>query len=214
LTEDDAIKSIVEALSSLNVRGLEDAVKKAIDAEIPSQKIMQEGIGKGVEEVGAKYERGEYFLSELVFAGHMLKDAINLLKPVAGDKQIATSGKIVIGTIEGDLHDIGKNLVAYMLSGAGFEVHDLGVDVSATDFAEAAKKLKPDVIGVSALLTTTMMKVGSVIEELEKCGLRGKVKVIVGGRPLTQGYADEIGADGYAKDAIEAVVKVKELIKT
>jgi 5-methyltetrahydrofolate--homocysteine methyltransferase len=143
----------------------------------------------------------------------MLKEGIKLLKPVIGDEQAEKSGKVIIGTIEGDLHDIGKNLVGYMLTGAGFEVHDLGVDVSAKEFAEAAEQLQPDVIGVSALLTTTMMKVNSVIEELEKKGLRSKVKVIVGGRPLTKKYADEIGADGYAEDAIKTVMKVKELIR-
>lgn len=214
MNDEEIIEQISETLSLLDFENFKKAVNDALKAGVLPKRIMLEGIARGVEIVGEKYEKGEYFLSELVIAGHMLKEAIEKLKPALANKKLSISGKVVIGTVEGDIHDIGKNLVAYMLSGAGFEVHDLGVDVSPAEFVDAVREVKPGIVGISALLTTTMINIGTVIKELENAGLRNEVKVIVGGRSLTQEYAKEIGADGYAKDATKAVEKVKELMNT
>lgn len=170
-------------------------------------------LNKAMKEVGRRYEKGEYFLSELIMAGVLASEVTKMLRPQLVEAGVKSHGKIVIGTVKGDIHDIGKNIIVMMLGATGFEVVDLGVDVSAGRFADAVDKEDPDILGVSALLTSTMGNLRDVIEVLKDRGLRGKVKVVVGGRPLTQEFADEIGADGYAKDALQAVRKVKELIR-
>ena len=170
-------------------------------------------LSEALDDVGRKYEREEYFLSELMMAGVLATEVTNILKPYwrkAGRKSL---GKVVIGTVKGDIHDLGKNIVIMMLRAAAFEVVDLGVDVSAEKFADVIEKETPDLLGLSALLTSTVNEIGNVLDTLKKRGLRSHVSVVVGGRSVTKEYADEVGADGYAKDAAEAVSLVKDLVK-
>jgi 5-methyltetrahydrofolate--homocysteine methyltransferase len=158
-----------------------------------------------MEVVGEKYERNEYFLAELIMAGETMKEGMKTLEPHLKAGELKRVGKVVIGTVRGDLHDIGKNIVATLLSAAGFDVIDLGVDVPPEKFVEAVKENSPDIVGMSALLTTTMVEMEDIIKELKKAGLRDKVKVIIGGAPITREYAEKIGADAAARDAVEGV---------
>lgn len=209
----EKIERVTETLSLLEIESFRKAVKDAVHAKISPDVILLEGMTSGMEIIGEKYEGGEYFLTELVLAGHMMKEGVEMLKPLMSRENKKKVGKVLIGTVQGDLHDIGKNLVAHMFEGSGFDVYDLGVDVSSEKFIEKVKEVEPDILALSALLTTTMPKMSDVIQVLKKEGLRDKVKVLVGGRPLTQEYAEEIGADGYARGAIEAEKKGKELLK-
>jgi len=170
-------------------------------------------MNQALEEVGEKYESGEYFLSELMMTGYLASEVIKILKPYLTKTKMETLGKIVIGTVKGDIHDIGKNIVIMMLQAAGFEVIDLGVDVSAEKFVDAVASKKPDIIGLSALLTSTIYEMKNVIDALKEKNLRDTVKVIIGGRPVTEEFAEKIGADGYAEDAVKAVKVVRELLK-
>ena len=192
-----------------------EAVKKAVNEKLESGvdpiKII-DLLNQTLNEVGEKYEGGELFLSELMMVGYLASEITKLLEPHLIQAEMKARGKIVIGTVKGDIHDIGKNIVVMMLQSAGFEVVDLGIDVSAERFVEAVKDEEPDVLGMSALLTSTMNEMKSVTDSLEKSGLRSNVKVIVGGRPITDELAGEIGADGYAEDAVKAVRVIKELI--
>jgi methylmalonyl-CoA mutase cobalamin-binding domain/chain len=163
--------------------------------------------------VGDKYEDGEFFLSELIMAGYLASEVANLLKPHLLKTQRAALGTIVMGTVKGDIHDIGKNIVIMMLDAAGFEVIDLGVDVPTERFVEAVQTMKPDVLGISALLTSTIDRVKEVVDALETNGLRDRVKVIAGGRPITRAFIEEIGADGYAEDSVKAIRLVKDLVE-
>ncbi|MEM2744609.1 MAG: corrinoid protein, partial [Nitrososphaerota archaeon] len=173
------------------------------------------GLSKGLKEVGLLYEKGEYYIPHLMIAAEIFKENIEKLKPFLSTKETKskTLGKVLIGTVKGDLHDLGKNLVAIMLSINGFEVIDLGKDVPTELFIEKIKEHNPDVLGLSALMSTTMYEQKNIIKALEDSGLRSKVKVIVGGAPVTKEWAEEIGADGYAENAIEAVKIVKNLLK-
>ena len=189
------------------------AVNDALKYNLAPKKIL-EGIRDGMETVGDEYEKGEFFLSELVMAGQMVKEELQKLKPVLINQEVRMLGKVIIGTVEGDLHDIGKNIVSYMLLGAGFEVLDLGVDVPTGRFVEQVRKVEPDILALSALLSTTMPTIHEVIKELKKAGLRDKVKILIGGRPLTPEFAKKIGADAYGKDAVEATKKAKDLLQS
>jgi len=175
---------------------------------------INQGFVPGLNAVGEQFEQGEMFLPDLVLAGEAMKAATTVLTPaiqkLGGARH--TLGKVVLGTVQGDIHEIGKTLVATMLSASGFEVVDLGVDVPFETFARKAKELQADIVGVSALLTTTMTGQKNVVAALEQHGLRPRVKIIVGGAPVTQSWADEIGADGYGKDALAAVVLAKSLV--
>lgn len=179
-------------------------VQDAIDAKMTAEKILKEGMMSAMSEVGRLFEEGEYFVPELLVAARAMQGGMELLKPMLVAEDIKPIGRIVIGTVKGDLHDIGKNLVGMMLEGAGFEVTDLGSDVDAQKFVDAIKSSGATVVGMSALLTTTMSNMPSTIEALKAAGLRDKVKVMVGGAPLTKAFADQIGADGYAPDASQA----------
>jgi corrinoid protein of di/trimethylamine methyltransferase len=165
-----------------------------------------------MDEVGSRFECNEYFVPELLIAARAMKTALELLTPKLAEAGAKSAGRVVIGTVQGDLHDIGKNLVASMLEGGGFEVIDLGVDVPAEQFVEAAKEQEGTILALSALLTTTMTMMKNVIEALEAAGVRDKTKVIVGGAPITQQYADEIGADGYSDNASAAVGLARKLV--
>ena len=189
-----------------------ELTKKALEEGIEPGKILNEALIPAMEIVGREYEEGERYVPEMLISAEAMKAAMEVLRPRLVETGVRLKGKVVIGTVEGDLHDIGKNLVAMMLEGAGFEVIDLGVEVTAERFVQAVREHKPDVLGMSALLTTTMIHMPEVIEALKEAGLREEVKVIVGGAPVTQEYAEKIGADGYAPDAANAVAVVKKLL--
>jgi 5-methyltetrahydrofolate--homocysteine methyltransferase len=174
--------------------------------------ILFDALIPALEEVGARFERGDYFVPEMLIAGRAMSGALDVLRPLLADTGAETVGTFLMGTVKGDVHDIGKNLVNIMLEGAGFQVIDLGVQVAPEKFVEAVKEHQPDIVGMSAFLTTTMPMFKVNIHELAKAGLRDNVIVMVGGAPVTQEYADVVGADGYAADASTAVRRAKDLI--
>ena len=190
-----------------------DMVKKALDEGQEVEKILDEGLIAGMDIVGEKFKRNEFYVPEMLIAARAMKAGMEVLRPILVQKDVKPLGTVVLGTVRGDLHDIGKNLVGMMLEGAGFEIVDLGVDVSPEKFVQTVKEKKAQIVGLSALLTTTMPSMKDVIKALEEEGIRDKVKVMIGGAPVTQSYADEIGADGYAPDAASAADKAKELVK-
>jgi len=193
-----------------------DELKKIVTEELDSGMhplAIVNILNETLNGVGVRYERGDMFLSELMMIGYLASEVTELLRPHLVEAKIETLGKVVFGTVGGDIHDIGKNIVIMMLQSAGFKVIDLGVDVSAKRFIESVKVECPDALCMSALLTSTMHNMRSVIESLDKAGLRSDVKVIVGGRPITLEFARKIGADGYAEDAVKAVRVIKGLIR-
>ena len=181
-----------------------EATEKAISQGLKAQQILDEALTPAMDIVGQEYENGDRYVPEMLISAEAMKGALAKLKPLLADAGVQPRGRIVIGTVEGDLHDIGKDLVVMMLEGAGLEVINLGVEVTADTFVHAIKEHRPNILGMSALLTTTMVHMPEVIERLKEAGLREQVKVIIGGAPVTQGYADKIGADGYAADAASA----------
>ena len=205
------IEKIYKGVISGSVPDTEGSVQEALDADLAPEVVLNEGLIAAMDEVGQRFEAGEYFVPEMLIAGRAMKAGIEKLRPLLAASGIEPLGKAVIGTVKGDLHDIGKNLVAMMLEGAGFEVIDAGADVTPEAFLEAVKTQSPDIVGMSALLTTTMTGASDVIKLLEESGRRDKVKVMFGGAPVTQEYVDQIGGDGYAPDAASAAKKAKEL---
>jgi len=186
--------------------------QKLVDAGVTPKQILDEGLIAGMSVAGEKFKNGEYFVPEILVAARAMKASMEILRPLLVATDVQPIGTMVIGTVHGDLHDIGKNLVAMMMEGAGFKVVDLGVDVPAEKFIEAAKEHNAQIVGMSALLTTTMTYIPEVIKAFDEAGLRPKVKLIVGGAPVTQEWANQIGADAYAPDAATAVDKCKELL--
>jgi 5-methyltetrahydrofolate--homocysteine methyltransferase len=186
--------------------------QKLVDAGVTPKQILDEGLIAGMSVAGEKFKNGEYFVPEILVAARAMKASMEILRPLLVATDVQPIGTMVIGTVHGDLHDIGKNLVAMMMEGAGFKVVDLGVDVPAEKFIEAAKEHNAQIVGMSALLTTTMTYIPEVIKAFEEAGLRPKVKLIVGGAPVTQEWANQIGADAYAPDAATAVDRCKELL--
>ncbi|MEM3457695.1 cobalamin B12-binding domain-containing protein [Thermofilum sp.] len=202
------------AVAELDYAGAEAGVAEALGLGCDVYRLVEEGLRRGMVEVGARFERGEYFLPELVEAGELFNSLMErYVLPRLSTHAGGRRGLVVIGTVRGDIHDIGKNLVALMLRVNGFEVVDLGVDVSPERFVEAVKKYRPDILGMSALLSTTMLEMRNVIDALKSAGLRDKVKVIVGGAPVTEEFAREIGADAYGRDAVDAVEKCIRLLE-
>lgn len=189
-----------------------EATRAAVEAGRSPQDLINNEMIRAMGEVGQRFQDGKAFVPQLLMAGRAMKAGLEILKPMMTGQQVSSMGKVVIGTVKGDLHDIGKNLVASMLEGCGFEVVNIGIDVSADTFIEEVKKNEPDILCMSALLTTTMGYMKEVIEALERAGIRDKVKVMVGGAPVTQGFADEIGADGYSDNANTAVQVAKQLL--
>lgn len=210
--------NLIEKLKEAVIAGDRDeAIKisrEIVDKGLDPLEALERGLVAGVLEVGEKWVKEEVFLADLVMSAEAMKAASEVLKPeiIRRGGVVKKLGKVVIGTVAGDIHDIGKNIVATMLEASGFEVVDLGVDVPTETFIEKVRELKPDVLGLSALLTTTMLEQKNVIEALKREGLRDKVKVIVGGAPVTEEWTKNIGADGYAEDAIRAVRLVKKLL--
>ncbi len=202
------LEELQQAIISGNRDKAKELTQKALDEGIEARKIVVEGIAVAMEVVGEKFRANEFFVPELLIAQRAMKESLSMMSGEAVDH----IGTVVIGTVKGDLHDIGKNLVAAMLEGAGFKVVDLKVDVSPEQFVAAASENSANLIAMSALLTTTMGSMRDTVAALGDAGLRDKVKVIVGGAPVTQSYADEIKADGYAPDAASAVEKAKQLL--
>ena len=206
------INSIYEAVIRGDRTAVEAGVKKALEEGAEPDVILNEGLILAMDEVGKRFESGEFFVPEMLIAARAMKTGVAILGPRLINSGVKPLGKVVIGTVAGDLHDIGKNLVGLMLEGAGFEVIDVGTDVSSERFIEAVRNEKPNLLGLSALLTTTMSGMTEVINKLIENNLRDKVKVFIGGAPVTQTFADQIGADAYADDAAAASRKAKELL--
>jgi 5-methyltetrahydrofolate--homocysteine methyltransferase len=207
----DHLSIIKEKVVAGKHKEIEDLVRAAIRDGEDLQRLINQALIAAMDVVGKKYSDGEIFVPAMLVSALTMKKGLDIIKPLLkGDGR--SSGHIVLGTVRGDLHDIGKNLVGMMLEGAGFQVTDLGVDMSVEMVIEKLKELKPDVLGLSALLTTTMPEMKRVIEQLKAEGIRDRVRVIVGGAPLDQKFADQIGADGYGKDAVEAVSLARKLV--
>ncbi|MGQ9768110.1 MAG: corrinoid protein [Anaerolineae bacterium] len=206
------LEAIFNAVLDGNAPATQAGVKAALAAGMAPEAILKEGLIAAMAEVGRLFEENEYFVPEMLVSARAMQSGLNLLKPYLAEAGAAPAGKVIIGTVKGDLHDIGKNLVAMMLEGAGFEVIDLGTDVSPDKFVKTVMEHKPQIVGMSALLTTTMPAMGSTVKALQEAGLRDQVKVIIGGAPVTDGFARQIGADGYGADASAAVRLAKTLI--
>jgi len=206
------LKEIAENLIEGEVDKVGELIKAAIDKGIVAAEILNDGLIAGMTVVGDQFKKEEIFLPEVLFAARAMKAGMAILEPLLLSAGTEPKGKVVLGTIKGDVHDIGKNLVAVMLKGAGFEVIDIGVDTPAERFIEAAREQGAKLIGMSAMLGTTMQNMKTTIEVLEKAGLKGEVKTMIGGAIVTQSFADKIGADGYAPDAASAADKAKELL--
>jgi len=203
--EAEILAKLRDVVVDMDYEGVSSACKEAIETGIPAYRAVSEGMAKGMEIVGEKYESSEYFLAELIMAGEIMKKGMKVLQPYFRSDEVRKKGKVVIGTVRRDLHDIGKNIFSSLLSAAGFEVMDFGVDVPAEKFVDAVRQYDPDIVAMSALLSTTMPEMENVIKALEDAKFREKVKVIIGGAPITREYAKKIGADFAAKNAVEGV---------
>jgi 5-methyltetrahydrofolate--homocysteine methyltransferase len=209
---DDLLQRIASSFSEIaSVGQVKELVETALAAGISPVEIMH-SMSEGLAKIGRKYEAGEFFLSELIMAGIMAQEVSMLLKPHLSNAASASLGKVVIGTVKGDIHDLGKNLVSMMLTSAGLEIVDLGVDVSDERFLVAVKEENPQIVAMSCLLTAAMSEMKNIIDRLAQTGNRNRVKVLVGGRPITASFAKEIGADGYGEDAVQAVNAVKVVL--
>uniref|UniRef100_A0A7C3RJC9 Cobalamin-binding protein n=1 Tax=Dictyoglomus thermophilum TaxID=14 RepID=A0A7C3RJC9_DICTH len=209
----EILKEIANAVISGDRKKVQELVEKALKEGITPEDIIDKGLLSGMSVIGERFKKNEIFVPEVLVSARAMQKGMEILKPLIAKSSNVIKGKIVIGTVKGDLHDIGKNLVAMMLEGAGYQIIDLGIDVPPEKFVQAIKENKPDVVGMSALLTTTMSQMKVTIDVIEKEGLRDKVKIIVGGAPVTEEFAKEIGADGYAEDAYSSVELVNRLLK-
>jgi 5-methyltetrahydrofolate--homocysteine methyltransferase len=210
---DKNLSTIYDAILDGDVTGAKQGVQAALMADLQPEVILSDGMIAAMKEVGRRFEEGDYYVPEMLVAARAMQTALSLLKPSLVAGNVKSSVKVAIGTVKGDLHDIGKNLVALMLEGAGYEVKDLGVDVDPEKFVEAISSGDVNIVALSALLTTTMPHMKTTIESIEQAGLRDKVKIIVGGAPVTQSYAAEIGADGFSSDASSAPGLVESLLE-
>jgi 5-methyltetrahydrofolate--homocysteine methyltransferase len=213
VTQEELLRQLYDFTLVGNGPAVLELTRSGLDMGLGPEVLLYEALIPSLEEVGARFERGDFFVPEMLIAGKAMAGALDILRPLLAETGAETIGKIVMGTVKGDVHDIGKNLVNIMFEGAGFEVIDLGVQVAPEKFIAAIQEHRPDIVGFSAFLTTTMPMFKANLNALEKAGLRSSVIVMVGGAPVTQEYADVVGADGYAADASAAVVKAKELIK-
>jgi 5-methyltetrahydrofolate--homocysteine methyltransferase len=210
------MSEILEEISTAVIEGdldeIEDLTEDALDEDLSAGEILNKGLMPGMDYVGVEFKAGNMFVPEVLRSARTMQLSMDILKPLLAESGIKMVGKVLLGTVKGDLHDIGKNLVGMMCEGAGFEVKDIGKDVAPEDFVAAVKEFEPDVVGMSALLTTTMRAMESTIKVLEEAGLRDKVKIMIGGAPVTQAFADQIGADGYASNAASASELAKKLV--
>ena len=213
MTTDELLRQLYDRTLVGNGPEVLDLTRQGLGAGLGPETLLYEALIPALEEVGARFERGDFFVPEMLIAGKAMAGALEILRPLLAETGAQTIGKIVMGTVKGDVHDIGKNLVNIMFEGAGFEVIDLGVQVAPEKFVAAIEQHQPDIVGFSAFLTTTMPMFKANINALVKAGLRERVIVMVGGAPVTQEYADVVGADGYAADASAAVVRAKELMR-
>ncbi len=201
-------KAVIEG----NAARTRELTEKAIEDKVAPERILHEGLVPGMNVVGEKFKNNDYYVPEVLIAARAMNTALDILKPLLAQNEDNYRGKVVIGTVKGDLHDIGKNIAAMMFEGAGFNVIDLGVDVSPDKMVEAVRENKPTILGMSALLTTTMTYMKETITALEKAALREKVKIIIGGAPITEDFARSIGADGYAPDAATGVETARKIL--
>jgi len=189
-----------------------DLVQQGLDQEVSPAELLNGGLIAGMDEVGRDFKAGDLYVPEVLIAARAMRAGMSILRPLLAEGDVPSAGKYIVGTVQGDLHDIGKNLVKMMLEGAGFETIDLGTDVSPDEFVAAVREHQPQIVGMSALLTTTMPGMKATIEGLEEAGLRDTVKIMVGGAPLTAAFAEQIGADAYAPDAATAVDVARSLV--
>ncbi len=208
----ELLTRIRQSVIDYDASATQTLVKKALVEGLPADRVLNDGLIDAMREVGRLFECGEYYVPEMLVAARAMKAGLEVLRPALAAKDLKPIGKIVLGTVQGDLHDIGKNLVAMMLEGAGFEVIDLGVDVPPQQFVEAVRTHKPDLIGLSALLTTTLPKMKETLDALEASGVRKSVRVMIGGAPVTSEYATKVGADAFAPDASAAANVAKSLL--
>jgi 5-methyltetrahydrofolate--homocysteine methyltransferase len=206
------IENFHTAISQGKMEEVKKLTQGALDAGEKAENILKDGLLPAMEQIGVKFKNNEIYIPEVLIAARAMHAGMAILKPILSKSSTSVAAKVIVGTVKGDLHDIGKNLVVMLLEGGGFEVVDLGIDVSADKFVEAIRTHQPKVVGLSALLTTTMREMKSTHEAIQEAGLRGKVKTIIGGAPVTERFSKEIGADGYAPDAASAVDLVKSLL--
>jgi len=212
MTHDEILQGLYDNTLVGNAPEVKDLVNQGLEDDLDPEKMLYDALIPSLEEVGARFERGDFFVPEMLIAARAMQGALDILRPLLAETGAVQVGTFVMGTVKGDVHDIGKNLVNIMLEGAGFTVYDLGVNVAPETFVEKVQEVKPEIVGFSAFLTTTMPMFKANINALEKAGIRGDVIVMVGGAPVTQEYADAVGADGYAADASTAVRLAKDLI--
>ncbi len=210
------MSEILEQIATAVIEGdldeIEDLTEDALDEDLSAQEILDGGLMAGMDHVGVEFKAGNMFVPEVLRSAKTMQTAMNIVKPLLVESGGKTTGKVLLGTVKGDLHDIGKNLVGMMCEGAGFEVNDIGKDVDPDGFIAAIKEFEPDVVGMSALLTTTMRSMEHTIKALEEAGLRDQIKIMVGGAPVTQAFSDQIGADGYASNAASAADLAKQFV--
>ena len=206
------LKPLYDAILTGDAKGARTLTEQALAAKMDPLKLVQENMVPAMDEVGRRFECNEYFVPELLLAARAMKNALELVRPLLVAGGVQPSGRVAVGTVKGDLHDIGKNLVVAMLEGGGYEVIDLGVNVSPEQFTAAVKEKSPRILAMSALLTTTMPAMKTTVEALKQAGVRNQVKILIGGAPITQKYADEIGADGYSETAAGVVAIAKRAL--
>ncbi len=215
MNKEELLESMGKAIIEGDKKEAEALAKEALEKKMDLNEVIEKGYVPGIQKAGDLWEKGEYFLPELISSAECMKSAMNILQPEIEKSQIQTQskGKVVIGTVEGDIHDIGKNLVSSMLSANGFEVYDLGADVKLEQFIEKAEEVDANFVCLSALLTTTMLGQKKVVEIMKEKGISDRIKVLVGGAPVNQKWADDIGADGYGENAMVAVKVAQQIIK-
>jgi 5-methyltetrahydrofolate--homocysteine methyltransferase len=207
------LKALSEAVIKGDINSATAETQKALDSGNSAQDILDKGLIAAMDEVGLRFSKGLLFVPQMLRSAKTMQECMKALEPFFQEGDVTSKGKVIIGTVKGDLHDIGKNLVSMMMEGAGFSMVDLGVDVSPERFVEKVQEIEPDIVAMSALLSTTMPSMRMTVEALKQTGFRGKVKVMIGGAPVTDKYAQEIGADCYASDAGSAVTKAKEILE-
>jgi 5-methyltetrahydrofolate--homocysteine methyltransferase len=206
------LSALTQAVIKGDAKAAVEETQKLLDAGAGIQDIIDNGLISAMDEMGSRFSKGVIFVPQMLRSAKTMQECMRLLEPLFKEGEITTKGKVLIGTVKGDLHDIGKNLVSMMMEGAGFTITDLGVDVPPEKFAQKAQEVEPDIVAMSALLSTTMPAMPDTIRALKEAGVRSKVKVMIGGAPVTEDYAREIGADSYASDAGSAVVRAKLLL--